>query len=149
MTRPSFESIYMAFAMELAKRSTCSRLQVGCVITTSDFRQVVAIGYNGGPVGGRNNCITDKDGLVTPGGCGHLHAEINAIIGCSHTGGKHVFVTDLPCAMCATALVNLSAAKGSIAMVSYARDYRIRDGAEILAFAGIPIKQYPSNLIED
>ena len=45
--RPSFESIYMGLAEAMAERSTCSRLKVGAVITSTDYRKVLAVGYNG------------------------------------------------------------------------------------------------------
>ena len=45
--RPPLFEVYMRMAEELAKRSTCARLQVGTVITDSRLEHVVAIGYNG------------------------------------------------------------------------------------------------------
>jgi peptide/nickel transport system substrate-binding protein len=41
--RPSFERIYMDLAKTLANRSTCKRLHVGTVITSTDYRKVLAI----------------------------------------------------------------------------------------------------------
>lgn len=138
--RPPFEDIYLRLAFDLARRSTCERLQVGCVITTDTFRQVVAIGFNGGPAGGRNACKRDDQGHIVPGQCQHLHAEINAIISCTHIGPKVVFVTHQPCEMCAIALVNLSAAAGPIRRVLYACEYRNTEGLEILSAAQIPVQ---------
>jgi deoxycytidylate deaminase len=63
--RPTFEAIYLAFAAQLAQRSTCGRLSVGCVITSTDFRYVYAVGYNGNAAGLKNGC--DQD---VPGACG-------------------------------------------------------------------------------
>ena len=45
--RPPLFEVYMRMAEELAKRSTCARLQVGTVITDAKLENVVAIGYNG------------------------------------------------------------------------------------------------------
>ena len=42
--RPSFESVYMDFAKAIANRSSCKRLNVGTVITSTDFRKVLAVG---------------------------------------------------------------------------------------------------------
>lgn len=130
MTRPSFEDIYMAMAGLLSQRSTCSRLKVGCVITSSDHRQVYAVGYNGGASGQSNECES-----LEPGLCGHLHAEVNAAINChaSRYDGKAVYITDLPCPMCAKVLVNL----GGVCVVYYGRDYRNRAGLGILTSANI------------
>src|SRR5207249_4540212 len=43
---PLYE-VYMRMAEELAKRSTCVRLQVGTVVTDQRLENVLAIGYNG------------------------------------------------------------------------------------------------------
>jgi len=77
MTRPSFENVYMKLADELSKRSTCNRLQVGTVITSTDFRKVLSVGYNGNAAGLPNCC--DR---AEPGNCGCLHSEENAVINC-------------------------------------------------------------------
>ncbi|MDX1493850.1 MAG: hypothetical protein R3253_07325, partial [Longimicrobiales bacterium] len=45
--RPPLFEVYMRMAEELAKRSTCARLQVGTVVTDAALENVVAIGYNG------------------------------------------------------------------------------------------------------
>jgi len=63
--RIPLEEVYMRMAEELAKRSTCSRSQVGSVITTGDLTQVLGIGYNGNARGLPNRCDT-----TTPGACG-------------------------------------------------------------------------------
>ncbi|MEA2657375.1 MAG: hypothetical protein QOI23_2740, partial [Chloroflexota bacterium] len=54
--RIPLEEVYMRMAEELAKRSTCARLQVGSVITTGDLTQVLGIGYNGNARGLPNRC---------------------------------------------------------------------------------------------
>ncbi|MGD9264630.1 MAG: deaminase, partial [Lysobacterales bacterium] len=100
--RPSFEEVYMQFAETIARRSTCTRLDVGTVITTTDYRKVLAVGYNGNASGLPNSCDRDE-----PGNCGCLHSEENAVINCDaprHTE-KFVFVTHLPCAACAKRLI--------------------------------------------
>ena len=35
--RPSFDEVYIQFAETIARRSTCKRLAVGTVITTTDL----------------------------------------------------------------------------------------------------------------
>jgi len=130
MERPTFDTIYMDFATKISMRSTCSRLQVGTVITSTDHRYVYGIGYNGGASGLKNECDS-----LEPGACGHLHSEINAIINCTvpRTTEKLVYITNLPCAMCAKALINL----GGVKEVFYAKDYRLQEGLELLTQAGI------------
>ncbi len=135
ISRPSFEAVYMQFALLIARRSTCSRLRVGTVITTTDFRKVLAIGYNGNASGLPNKCDRDE-----PGNCGCLHSEENAVINCDSPRyiEKIVFVTHLPCAACAKRLVNL----GHVTKVIYHEDYRKRDSLEIFSRAGITVEQF-------
>lgn len=130
--RPSFESIYMELARTLAKRSTCHRLQVGTVITSTDYRKVLAVGYNGNATGLTNGCDRSE-----PGNCGCLHSEENAVINCDSPRfiEKIVFVTHLPCVACAKRLINL----GNVKRVIYGEEYRIRDSIDLLASVGIQI----------
>ena len=130
--RPSFEEIYMNLARSLAARATCSRLKVGTVITTTDYRKVLAVGYNGNATGLPNCCDREE-----PGNCGCLHSEENAVINCDapRSVEKVVFVTHLPCVQCAKRLINL----GNVRKVYYAEDYRIRDSLDVLKSVGITI----------
>lgn len=133
--RPSFDEVYMQFAETIALRSTCKRLQVGTVITTTDYRKVLAVGYNGNATGLDNSCDRDE-----PGNCGCLHSEENAVINCDSPRNikKYVFVTHLPCVMCAKRLLNL----GNVVKVVYKNEYRKRDSIEILESAGIKVEKY-------
>ncbi len=131
--RPKFEKIYMNLALDLSKRSTCERLQVGTVITSSDFKKVYSVGYNGNAKG-LDNCCDDKS---SPGSCGCIHSETNAIINCTERSStdKIIFVTHLPCKMCAKHIVNL----GGVKTVFYENDYRIKDSISILSKAQIKV----------
>ena len=133
--RPSFEKIYLELAHSLAQRSTCKRLRVGTVITSTDFRKVLAVGYNGNATGLHNGCDRDE-----PGNCGCLHSEENAVINCDapRTIEKIVFVTHLPCVQCAKRLINL----GNVKSIIYAQDYRIKDSINLLKSVGISIEMY-------
>lgn len=133
-TRPSFQRIYLDLAKTLAQRSTCSRLRVGTVITSTDFRKVLAVGYNGNATGLHNGCDRDE-----PGNCGCLHSEENAVINCDAPRfmEKYVFVTHLPCVQCAKRLINL----GNVKAVFYGQDYRIKDSLELLKTVGILVEQ--------
>ena len=133
--RPSFDEVYMQFAATIARRSTCTRLDVGTVITTTDYRKVLAVGYNGNASGLPNICDRDE-----PGNCGCLHSEENAVINCDaprHTE-KFVFVTHLPCAACAKRLINM----GNVVRVIYKNDYRNKDSLDMLKSVGIEVKQF-------
>lgn len=132
--RPSFEQVYMDFAEAIAKRSTCKRLQVGTVITTTDYRKVLAVGYNGNATGFPNCC--DREEV---GNCGCLHSEENAVINCDSPRHveKYMFVTHLPCSMCAKRIVNL----GNVKRVVFKSEYRIDDSIETLQKAGIEVEK--------
>ena len=131
-TRPSFEVLYMTLAFGLAQRSTCRRLSVGTVITTTDYRQVLAVGYNGNATGLANHCDSD-----VPGSCGCLHSEENACINCQapRSTPKVVFVTHLPCVMCAKRMLNL----GGVQRIYYSQEYRIATVRELLEKNGIQV----------
>jgi dCMP deaminase len=137
-SRPSFQQIYLGLATTLAQRSTCQRLQVGTVITSTDFRKVLAVGYNGNATGLHNGCDRDE-----PGNCGCLHSEENAVINCDAPRmiEKFVFVTHLPCVQCAKRLINL----GNVKAVFFGEDYRIRDSVQLLESVGIPVEKLERN----
>ena len=122
----------MKLAFDLSLRSTCSRLKVGAVIVSKDYSRVYGIGYNGNAAGLANGC--DRN---TPGNCGCLHAEDNALL--KTNGGPEVpkiaFVTHQPCSYCAKRIVN----KGGVDKVYYFHRYRLRDGIEILEKSGIQV----------
>ncbi len=132
--RPTFEHIYMQLAFQFARRSTCTRLNVGTVITSTDYRKVLSVGYNGNASGLPNTCDRRE-----PGNCGCLHSEENAVINCDAPRflEKHVFVTHLPCVMCAKRLINL----GGVKKVFFARDYRSRDSLALFESLGIAVAQ--------
>ncbi len=130
--RPSFEEVYMDFALGISRRSTCKRLQVGTVITTTDFRKVLAVGYNGNATGLPNTCDRDE-----PGNCGCLHSEENAVINCDSPRQveKYIFVTHIPCIPCAKRIINL----GNVKRVIYDKEYRSKDSIPLLIETGIEL----------
>ncbi len=130
--RPSFESVYMDFAKAISNRSSCKRLKVGTVVTSTDFRKVLAVGYNGNAAGLPNGC--DRDEV---GNCGCLHSEENAAINCDSPRyvEKYVFVTHLPCSACAKRLINI----GNVIKVFFLEDYRKRESVHLLATGGIEL----------
>ncbi|MCX6126317.1 MAG: deaminase [Proteobacteria bacterium] len=132
--RPSFPEIYMRLAFTLAERSTCKRLKVGTVLTSIDYRKVLAIGYNGNASGLPNAC--DRDEV---GNCGCLHSEENAVINCDspRSTEKFVFVTHLPCAMCAKRLINL----GNVRHVFFCHNYRNQDSVALFGTVNVGIEQ--------
>lgn len=132
--RPRFEEIYMKLALSLSERSTCFRLKVGTVISSTDYRKVLAVGYNGNASGLPNQCDRTEEG-----NCGCLHSEENAVINCDapRSVEKIVFVTHLPCEMCAKRLINL----GNVKKIFYLNEYRKRSAVSLFQLVKIPIEQ--------
>lgn len=129
---PLYE-VYMRMAEDLAKRSTCTRLRVGTVVTDPLLENVVAIGYNGNAKGLPNRCDSN-----VPGQCGCLHSEVNALV--KAPGGmkdKVVFLTDSPCVMCAKLMIN-----SGVSHVFYRKKYRNPSGLEVLHSAGVQTVHY-------
>lgn len=124
---PLYE-VYMRMAEELAKRSTCTRLRVGTVVTDPNLENVVAIGYNGNARGLPNRCDS-----TVPGNCGCIHSEVNALVKApGPLQRKVVFVTASPCVMCAKLMIN-----SDVTHVFYRRVYRDPSGIEQLDAAGV------------
>jgi deoxycytidylate deaminase len=153
----------MALAKSLAQRSTCEVEQVGAVITSVDFRKVLAIGYRGNASGLRNGCDQPvagpqanalhagepARGLVASGSqpvasdrsgsslhsCGCLHGEETAAIACdaSRTEPKIVVSSKLPCRACAKRLINL----GGVQDVYAPFDPGGGDVVDLLASVGV------------
>lgn len=115
-------------AQELAKRSLCSRDQVGCVITDVN-NKIIGEGYNGPPKGfwhGQAPCTqwcqrTINAKFVTPSGdnitevlhpryddCPSLHAEANALMMSDRTlrTAGTIYVTSHICVGCAKLIAN-------------------------------------------
>jgi len=110
--RPSMAEVWMAAAEMLSMRSQCSKLQVGCIVTTKDLRHVLGNGYNGGARKANHTC--------KPKDCDCLHAEDNAI---SDAGSAHkdkvVFVTTFPCKACVYRMIN-----SGIDAIYYRNEYK-------------------------
>ena len=133
--RPSWDEIWMEFAEHIAERSTCSRAAVGCVVVSDDNSVVLGLGYNGSAKGMPNGCLSDE-----PGKCGHLHAEINALLKTNYRDASHkkAYITTSPCYNCSIALVN-----AGIKEVIFKTAYRDQTGPALLAQAGVKVRQFP------
>lgn len=123
----------MKLARTLSERSTCSRLKVGTVISSTDYRKVLAVGYNGNASGLPNQCDRTDEG-----NCGCLHSEENAVINCDapRSVEKIVFVTHLPCEMCAKRLINL----GNVQKIFYLNEYRKRTAMTLFQAVQISVQ---------
>lgn len=137
-SRPNWIKIWIDLAQALSQRSTCSRTKVGCVIVSEDNERVLSLGYNGSARGLANGCVS-----MEPGKCGHLHAEINALVKLNpHDPVKKViYTTHSPCLDCATAIIN-----ARINRVIYLEEYRRPEGKALLIQAGVEIWQAQDDL---
>lgn len=152
--RLSRDEALMGTAMTWARRSTCTRLQVGAVFSRDG--RILVQGYNGAPAGLPHcdhscDCTFDVD--YNDGGApGHYtncrtvmpcttaeHAERNAIAWAARNGVRleesEAHITDSPCLPCAMGLVN-----AGVNRVLYVREYRLTDGVELLKSAGVDVE---------
>ena len=143
--RPGWDEYFMEMAVLTAKRSTCLRRHVGAVIVKD--RHIVATGYNGAPRGlihcgeREGGCLRQQLGV--PSGekhelCRALHAEQNAIIQAATLGqsieGAAIYLTHLPCVICAKLIIN-----AGISRIVVKEGYPDELSVEILKEAGLKI----------
>jgi dCMP deaminase len=111
MSRATLDETGLAIAAAWARRGTCGRRQVGCLLMDADGYPISS-GYNG-PASGQAHCdIFPCAGRNAPSGknlqaCEAIHAEINALLRCPDVRLIHTcYVTHSPCLDCVKALLN-------------------------------------------
>lgn len=118
--RIPWDNYFMAQAVLLALRSTCSRLEVGALLVKD--KRVIAGGYNGS-VSGDVHCIDEGCYVVDNHCLRTIHAEMNALLQCAKLGistdQAEVYVTHFPCLHCTKALL-----QAGIRKIYYLNDYR-------------------------
>lgn len=132
-SRPTWDEVWMKTAETLAERSYDPRHKVGAIVVTEDNTQVLAVGYNGNYSGGPNQVES-----TVPGESGMLHAEINALLKMDYNNPKRkkLYVTLLPCRMCAKAIIN-----AGISEVVYRNTYRDTSSLGILETMSVHVRQ--------
>ena len=138
-SRISKDHYFMNIAIEVARRSTCTRRQIGAIIV-SDVGEIKSSGYNGNPRGLPHcheiGCIRDKLGIASGTRletCTAVHAEQNALIQAgTNSRGSTLYSTIVPCPICARIILN-----AQVARVVYIGDYSDLTGIELLKQAGI------------
>lgn len=115
-TRPTWDETWLEIAESIAKRSRCSRAQMGSVIVSRD-QHIISTGYNGPaatwPESG--DCInwcdraqgkTSLDNVYD--GCPAIHAEANALmyVDRSRSLGGTIYIVSAPCMQCAKLISN-------------------------------------------
>lgn len=153
-SRPSRDFVLMNSAVLWGMRSTCTRAQVGVVISRDG--RVLASGYNGAP-SGMDHCDHSCDcrtGQVMPYDPKHspacqsmqpcknvVHAEANAIAFAARHGvgvqGADLFTTRVPCLTCAGMIIN-----AGITRVVWGEEHRDMEGFLRLGQAGLEVVQY-------
>lgn len=154
--RPSRAVHLMNLAVEHAKRSTCFRLNVGCLVTSD--KDIVALTYNG-PPRGEPHC----SGHACPGamtGCNRSdHAEQNALRRItSPAKALDMFITHSPCPKCA-GLIQLTQASFKCRLrVFYQTEFREATPLDYLVSRNIEvykitpagyITKFPNNVLID
>lgn len=138
LMRVSREKVLMDIASLIAGRGTCSRLQVGAVISREG--RIISTGYNGAPAG-VDHCFHGADSETVSGCQVAGHAEENAIAHAARYGvsleGSELHCTHAPCYTCSRMIVN-----SGITKVTFITPYRLKHGVELLASAGIQVVQY-------
>jgi dCMP deaminase len=113
--RPSWDEYFKEVVKVAAKRSSCARLHVGCVLVKQN--RIIAQGYNGFLPGCPHTSIM-RNGHEE----GTVHAEQNAIADCAKRGatcdGSTAYITHYPCLNC----MKILCAAG-IKCVKYIDDY--------------------------
>ncbi|MGO5333350.1 ComE operon protein 2 [Enterococcus cecorum] len=136
--RIPWNQYFMAQAVLLSLRSTCTRLEVGATLVKD--RRIIAGGYNGA-VSGDNHCI-DHGCYVVDGHCIRtIHAEMNALLQCAKLGistdGSEIYVTHFPCLHCTKAIL-----QAGIKKIYYLHDYHNDPYAiELIQKLGVEIQQ--------
>ena len=124
---------YLRMARIWAENSYCVRRKVGALIVKD--KMIISDGYNGTPSGFENVC-EDENGKTKPY---VLHAEANAITkvakSANNCDGSTLYITAAPCIECSKLII-----QAGIKRVVYARAYRLTDGIDLLAEAGIQVE---------
>jgi dCMP deaminase len=121
--RISKDEIYLTNALSTARRATCIRRQVGCILVDRHGDEISS-GFNGPPRGFAHCTDHPCPGATAARGtgleaCEAIHAEQNALLQCRDVYSiDTVYCTDSPCVTCTKLLLNTSAVR-----IVYLREY--------------------------
>lgn len=116
MTRPTWDEYFKEIVCVTAKRSSCERLAVGCLLVKDN--RIISQAYNGFmPDCPHQSIVRDDHEQAT------IHAEQNAITDCAKRGvscnGTTAYITHFPCVHC----IKLLIASG-VSCVKYIDNYK-------------------------
>ena len=115
INRPSWVEYFKQLVELTAMRSSCDRLNVGCIFVKDN--RIIAQGYNGYIAGCEHKMILrDNHNVAT------IHAEQNTITDCARRGtssnGCTAYITHYPCYNCMKLMVSCG-----ICEINYINDY--------------------------
>jgi dCMP deaminase len=148
--RPSWDEYFLGIMEAVAKRATCDRGRVGCVIARD--KRILATGYAGAPAG-TPHCdevghelvdSIDETGKISKHCVRTAHGEQNAIAHAARNGialdGATLYNRMTPCYICAKMIINAGITR-VVALHDYHASARSK---EIFKIAGVKFE-----LIED
>lgn len=157
-SRPSFEELWINLIHQVARRSTCCRMQTGSAIVDPKLQSVLSVGYNG-VVSGETHC-TDHFAHFNKhdsefrhahhewSAKHEIHAESNAIFRAfqkSNVVGCWIYTIYSPCIRCAHLIY-----QAGLSRVIYCKEYdRETDGLNFLRAHGVElvkVSETPSSL---
>ena len=123
--RPSWEEYFKDLVNLTASRSSCDRLNVGCIFVKEN--RIIAQGYNGYISGCEHKMVMrDNHNIAT------IHAEQNKITDCAKRGvssdGCTAYITHYPCYNCMKLMVSCG-----LISIKYIDDYKNDELVEKLA----------------
>ena len=114
--RPSWVEYFKDLVNLTASRSSCERLQVGCIFVKEN--RIIAQGYNGYIAGCSHKMIMKNNHNIAT-----IHAEQNTITDCAKRGvssdGCSAYITHYPCYNCMKLMVS-----SGINSIKYINDYK-------------------------
>ena len=135
MPRPSWDQYFMDITLDVSRRATCLRAQVGAIIVKD--KRILTTGYNGAPKG-LPHCLDEGCEMVDGHCVRSLHAEQNAIIQAAQHGitlsGGTIYTTHQPCHTCAKMIIN-----AGLERVVYAGHYPDERAMKYLKTAGVQV----------
>ena len=134
--RPSWDDYFKQIVLATKERSSCKRLQVGCLLVKD--KRIVSQGYNGFLPGCPHKSIVRNNHEQAT-----LHAEQNCLADCAKRGvsckGATAYITHYPCINCAKIL-----AASGIKIIKYNESYHENDPlvTEILNSANVQVEHF-------
>lgn len=116
MERPSWDEYFKKICLVTKDRSSCHRLQVGCILVKDN--RIISQGYNGFLPGCTHKSIVRNNHEQST-----VHAEQNAICDCAKRGVNcneaTAYITHYPCIICCKLLL-----ASGIKEIKYIEDYK-------------------------